>query len=175
MYGLVLASHVAALCIFGWFIVYYEVPLNARMIIEDGSQDSLKAGFHARRTWVRLWWWLAVCAGGSVAAAFISWPVAFMSFGMLGVLLDAVFLRTFNPLLNAALKLDYKRRFYASPVSVSFPDKQVWAYVRKQHPDVPDSELQATANSINQLFLNAALTAGLLFYVGVWACLLLKR
>ena len=166
-----LLTHAAALAVWAWFTVYYETPLNVRQITGNGSADNLKAGWHQRRTWVRFWWWLACTVLGSVVAG---WPGFVLSFGALGALLAGFFLRTFGPLLNHGLKLDYKSRFYASPVSASFPDAYIWRETRQHWPGQSDAGLQGRANLLNQWFLNLALLGCVLLYVALLAtgCLL---
>lgn len=145
-----LLSQLVVLATWLWFIVRYEVPLNVRMINEDGSADTLWAGFHERRGWVRFWWWLALCTAGAACA----WPHVGWAFAALGVLLAGVFFRTFGPLLSAGMKLAYKARFYASPRSKSFPDALVWWWVRRRSQGVADALLQQKANEVNQALLN---------------------
>jgi hypothetical protein len=166
MFWLQLLFHLAALAVFAWFTIEHEVPLNAHMILTNGSADDLKAGFHSRRTWVRFWWWLACCLGGSLPPL-LGGVVAGVgySFAALGILLAGFFLRTFGPLLNVTLSLDYKQRFYASPQSDSFPDAYVWRQVREGFPGRPDAQLQQHANTINHAFLNMTLGGCILLYI----------
>lgn len=168
MVWLQLLFHLAALAVFAWFTIEHEVPLNAHMILTNGSADDLKAGFHARRTWVRFWWWLACSVGGSLTP--LLWGgVAGVgySFAALGIVLAGFFLRTFGPLLNVTLSLDYKQRFYASPQSASFPDAYVWHHVRENSPGRPDATLQQQANAVNQVFLNIVFVGCLLLYLAL--------
>lgn len=168
MFWLQLLFHLAALAVFAWFTIEYEVPKNAHLILANGSADDLKAGFHARRTWVRFWWWLACCALGCLPP--LLWGdghgIGF-SFAALGLLLAGFFLRTFGPLLNVALSLDYKKRFYASSQSDSFPDSYVWRQVREKFPSRPDVELQEHANTVNQAFLNMVFIGCLVLYLAL--------
>lgn len=169
MFWLQLLFHLAALAVFAWFTIEYEVPKNAHLILANGSANDLKAGFHARRTWVRFWWWLACCALGCLPPLLwggVGSGVGF-SFAALGILLAGFFLRTFGPLLNVALSLDYKKRFYASPQSDSFPDAYVWREVRSNFPGQSDAELQENANTINQAFLNIVFGGCFLLYVAL--------
>jgi hypothetical protein len=168
MIWLQLLFHLPALAVFAWFTIEHEVPLNAHLILANGSADDLKAGFHARRTWVRFWWWLACCVGGSLPPLLWGGVVGVgFSFAALGILLAGFFLRTFGPLLNVTLRLDYKQRFYASPASGSFPDAYVWRQVREQFPNRADAELQQHANSINHAFLNMVFVGCLVLYVAL--------
>jgi hypothetical protein len=163
---LLLLTQALATAAWYWWAVFHEVPLNVRLILANGSADNLKAGFHQRRTWVRFWWWLGLTTAGSLAAG---GPDFILAFGGLGALLGAIFLRTFNPLLNVGLGLAYKERFYASPVSASFPDAYVWRHVRKAFPAELDGALQARANFIHQFFLNMVLVGGVVLWVAlVW-------
>jgi hypothetical protein len=168
MYWLQIVFHLAALAVFAWFTIEHEVPLNAQLILANGSANDLKAGFHARRTWVRFWWWLGCCVGGCLPPLLLGWGHGVgYSFAALGIVLAGFFLRTFGPLLNVTLSLDYKKRFYASPQSDSFPDAHVWRHVRDGFPGRPDNELQEQANTINHVFLNMVFGGCLLLYVAL--------
>jgi len=170
---ILLLSHAIALLVFAWFTIRYEAPLNVRMITDNGSADDLKRGFHQRRTWVRFWWWLACVALGSTPLLWGGGKGWVLPVGALGTLLAVFFLRTFGPLLNHGLKLDYKSRFYASPKSASFPDAYVWRHVRQGFPNESDEALQGRANLVNQYWLNTCLVGGLVLYVALMTTYLL--
>lgn len=73
------------------------------------------------------------------------------------------------------MKLDYKRRFYASPVGKTFPDKFIWDRVRRHNPGVADNLLQDTADEAFHHFLNYVGLACLLVYAAITVYLCIPR
>jgi len=156
---LLLLCHGATILLWARF-TSWEVGVNADMIKADGSADTLKGGFHARRTWLRFWFWLAL-TGVPAAVAWVrfDWLAGLLSFAALGLLLGCYFARTFNPLLNVAMGLAYKARFYASPspTAARWPDQYVWRQLRASNAE----PTQENANAILQGYLNGLLVFGI--------------
>lgn len=159
-----LVIHAAALLLWSRFVTW-EVGVNADMIKADGSADSLKDGFHQRRTWLRFWFWLALAAlPAAVAWVRFDLLAGLLGFAAFGFLLGTYFARTFNPLLNVAMGLSYKARFYASPspTAARWPDQYVWRQLRESKAE----PTQENANAILQGYLNLLLGVGILAELG---------
>jgi hypothetical protein len=165
----VLAGHVVGFLLFWWFTLK-EVAVNVQMIEKDGSANTLGAAFHMSRTKIRLREWLECTAIGVVPIGFsFTWLRLALSFAALGLLLAGFFFRTFSPMLNHAMKLAYKSRFYVSfSTTASLLDRLMvrlsrTALARKL---IYGDESQR-ATSLFQDVLNLGLLITLLGYVGL--------
>jgi len=129
-----------------------EVFLNAAMIKADGANDSLKQGFHARRTWIRFWQWLACTALGSLPPLLwgTPWVVVALDFLGLGLGLAGFFAAAFTPCLNAARGLD---KWYVSFASraASWPDSKLAAAARAAYPNEPAKQVEHAARALERL------------------------
>jgi hypothetical protein len=161
----------AALGILGWAeFVQWEVRRNADLIKANGAADDLKHGFHARRTWIRFWWWLGCTVTGCLPPLLwggVRGDGLALLFAGLGILLAGYFMRTFNPQLNVAMGLDYKARFYVSPspTAARWPDQYVWQRLRQSEAE----PTQENANFILQHYLNIVLGLSILLFLALAA------
>jgi len=172
MPALIVANHGVGLLLWRSFTID-EVEENRVMIKQDGANNSLGAGFHERRTWHRFWH-LLLCTilGGLPAAAFVSWEVMAWSTAALAILLAGYFLRTFSPMLNAALELAYKPRFYVSfSATASLLDRTArWLAATKLALRLAKADTQERRASIVFQFL---LNVSLVLTLGVYAWMVL--
>jgi len=144
-----------------------EVFLNAELIKADGAADSLKEGFHARRTWIRFWQWLGCTAAGSLPALLwgTPWPVVALTFLGLGILLAGFFAAAFTPALNVARGLD---KWYVSFAdrAASWPDSKLASEARAAYPNDPAKQVEYAAHALERLsgqtLFGTAAAAGLL-------------
>lgn len=170
-YALTIALLVAAFLAWVFWLLPREVFLNADMIKADGAADSLKEGFHARRTWVRFWQWLGCTAAGSLPPLLwgAPWQVVALNFAGLGLGLAGFFAAAFTPALNVARGLD---KYYVSFASraASWPDSKLAAAARAKYPNDPAQQVEHAAAALerltNQLILGTAAGAALLFVAG---------
>jgi hypothetical protein len=167
MPAVIVANHAVGLLLYRSF-VNDEVEVNRVMIKEDGANNTLGQGFHERRTWHRFWHTAACTVVGALpAAAFVSREAMAWSAAALFVLLAGYFLRTFSPMLNAALKLDYKPRFYVSySATASLLDRVVWWLSDTKLVTwlLTYGDRQARANHLFQILLNVCLVLTLVVY-----------
>jgi hypothetical protein len=124
----------AVLCYWYWSAKFVpkEVRKNVADIAADGANDTLQKGYHARRTWVRLWPALACCVVPAAPLAFVNWGAAGLGFLAMVALIGGYFARWFTPLLNEARTATRPdiTTWYASPASKSWPDAKIWRQVR---------------------------------------------
>lgn len=157
----------------GWyvFVRHYEVPHNARAILDNGSADDLRKGFHQRRGNVRALVAAALALIGACPAP--SW----LAFGLLAaallVLMAGAFARFFSPELSLARGMP---EFYCSSDSASWPDALIWRKLRAANPNVPTHLLQAQArlNLATLLYwcwYSCLALAGILAVIGFYYCL----
>jgi hypothetical protein len=176
---LLILAHAAAYFLWQRF-TRHEVAVNVRDIEADGAADTLRKGYHARRTWVRFWPWLGLVAAGSFP---LLWGphvgLVLLSSLSLGILLAGFFARYFTPWLNVAMKLDYKPEFYASPDSASWPDAAVWKQARQAVAGLRADDRQDYANHLlKQLLTRTWLWCRIAYAVGLLAaifCLFLHQ
>lgn len=168
--AIIIANHGAGLLLWRSFTID-EVEVNRVMIEADKSANTLANGFHERRTWIRFWHGLGcLVVGGVPAAAFAGWAAIGWSCAALGVLLGGYFLRTFSPMLNAALKLAYKPRFYVSfSATASLLDRVArWLASTKLALKLVKADTQERrASVVFQGLLNVSIVLTLVVYAGL--------
>ena len=115
---LLLSAHFCAL---SWFssLTVLEARYNARRIKEDGANNSLRAGFHTRRTIIRIVVALLLAAAASTATLHYLVSVA----GLLAAM-SGFFMWYFSPALN---KLRGLPAYYVSSTgTTAWLDRQLW-------------------------------------------------
>jgi len=167
-YLLIILLILAAWLAWALWLLPREVFLNADLIQADGAADSLKEGFHARRTVIRFWQWLGCTAAGSLPPLLwgAPWPVVALNFAGLGLGLAGFFAAAFTPALNVARGKD---KWYVSfaPRAAAWPDSKLAAAARAKYPNDPAQQVEHAARALErlsrQILLGTAAGAALLF------------
>lgn len=164
MYYLLIPTHVAAVVAWVYF-VKWEAHENYRLIQADGSKDTLRQGFHASRTLIRLTVGLPLAVAASLPLWGDNTAMAAGAFGLL-VLFGGIFLRWFNPMLSSLRGLPVA--YVSLAPNASAFDRFVLWLTRHLHQAIllPDD-----LGSTFWLVLNACLLGSLVVYTALtlWA------